>query len=102
MKTPVLDLILCGGAGILLGAAFFGGLWLTVRRLPDSPAPALLALGSLLLRMTVLLAGLFLLMQGSWERLLAALAGILAARFILTRWISQTSPAIPHEKRIRS
>jgi F1F0 ATPase subunit 2 len=43
-------LVLAGGAGVLLGAFFFGGLWWTVRRGLSSKRPAFWFLGSLLLR----------------------------------------------------
>jgi len=72
-------------SGIALGLIYFGGLWWTVRRLSRSTAPALLAIVSLSLRMALLLAGLYLLLQGQWPRLLAALVGVLLARAFLIR-----------------
>ena len=71
--------------GLLLGAAFFGGLWWTIRRGVASPRPALWFLGSLMLRMAVVLAGFYFVSSGRWERLLLCLAGFIAARFVVTR-----------------
>ena len=46
-------------AGVLLGAFFFGGLWWTVRKGVSSERPALWFFGSLLLRMSITLAGFY-------------------------------------------
>jgi len=78
-------LILAGGAGVLLGAFFFGGLWWTVRRGLSSKRPAFLFLGSLLLRTSIILAGFYVVSGGHWDRLLACLLGFVIARLIVTR-----------------
>jgi F1F0 ATPase subunit 2 len=54
-------------AGVLLGAMFFGGLWWTVRKGMSSKQPALVFFGSLLLRMSIALAGFYLMARVSWE-----------------------------------
>jgi len=77
-------------AGILLGAIFFGGLWWTVRKGVFSKSPALWFLGSLLLRMSVVLAGFYFVGRGDWVRLLACLLGFIIARFIVMR-LTRTS-----------
>jgi F1F0 ATPase subunit 2 len=64
-----------GRGPVLLGAIFFGGLWWTVRKSRFVPRPALWFLGSLLLRMSITLAGFYLVSDGHWERLLACLLG---------------------------
>jgi F1F0 ATPase subunit 2 len=56
--NEVLVLALAFSAGVLLGAIFFGGLWWTVRKGVSSEQPALWFFGSLLLRMSVALAGI--------------------------------------------
>jgi F1F0 ATPase subunit 2 len=68
--------------GILLGIFFYGGLWMTVRRLPTTRHPALLTLGSLLLRMGVTLGGFLLVLDGRWQNAVATLIGFSAARFL--------------------
>jgi F1F0 ATPase subunit 2 len=78
-------LVLAAGAGVLLGAVFFGGLWWTVRTGVSSQRAALWFLGSLVLRTGISLAGFYLVSGGQLDRLLACLLGFLVARFILTR-----------------
>lgn len=82
-----LTLALAGMAGLLLGAIFFGGLWWTVRLGVASRRPALLFLGSLLLRTGVVVAGFYLVGDGHWQRLLACVSGFVIARFIVT-WVA--------------
>jgi F1F0 ATPase subunit 2 len=84
------------GAGFLLGAVFFGGLWWTVRRALTSPRPALWIFGSLFVRMGVALVGFYFVGSGHWERLLLCLLGFVVARFIVTRLTrQQTSLSAP-------
>ncbi len=85
--TDTMHWVLAGGAGVFLGAFFFGGLWWTVRRGASSKWPALLFLGSLLLRTGVTLAGFYLVSSGHWERLLACILGFTVARLIMTRLV---------------
>lgn len=70
-------------AGIALGLIFFGGLWLTVKRTVSSKRPAVLFLGSLLLRVSVALVGFYFVSQGSWQRLLFCLVGFIVARYLV-------------------
>lgn len=69
--------------GIFLGGIFFGGLLLTVRLLVRVRYPTVLMLGSLLLRLGILLGGLYLLKDGSYLNLPLALLGILIGRFLI-------------------
>jgi F1F0 ATPase subunit 2 len=55
-----LILVLAWAAGGILGVIFFGGLWWTVCKAVSSEQPALWFLGSLLLRMSITLAGFYL------------------------------------------
>jgi F1F0 ATPase subunit 2 len=84
-------LVLAGMAGAGLGAIFFGGLWWTVRRSLASPRPAVWLIGSLALRMSVALVGIYLVGHGHWERLVACLAGFIMARLLLA---SLTCPPV--------
>ena len=72
-------------AGLLLGSVFFGGLWWTVRKGVLSTHPALWFLGSLLVRMGLILVGFYSVGRGSWQRLVACLLGFIVARFIVMR-----------------
>lgn len=74
-------------AGLVLGAFYFIALWQTVKRLPDTPRPLRLMLGSFALRMAVVLPGFYFVMGGQWDRLATALMGFILMRMILTRHI---------------
>ena len=78
-------LLLALVAGLLLGLVFFGGLWWTVRRGLTAGHPALLFVGSLVLRMAVAVGGFWWVSDGQWDRLLACLVGFLVARLVITR-----------------
>jgi F1F0 ATPase subunit 2 len=71
--------------GFALSAFFFVGLWWTVRRGVVSPRPAVLFLGSMLVRTLVVMAGFYFLSQGDWRNLVASLAGFVLARVLVTR-----------------
>ena len=85
-----LSLGLAWVAGGVLGAMFFGGLWLTVRKGVSSRQPALWFGGSLLLRMSLALAGLYVVAGGQWDRLLVCLLGFVMARLVVT-WLTRAS-----------
>jgi len=88
--NDVLPLALAGVAGLFLGAMFFGGLWWTVCKGASSPHPALWFFGSLLLRMSLALAGFYFVGRGHWERLVACLLGFVMARLVVT-WLTRPS-----------
>lgn len=98
--NELLILMLAGVAGAGLGVIFFGGLWWTVRKGLASPRPAFWFFGSVLIRMGLVLAGFYLVGAGRWERLLACLAGFIAARLIITRLVpaQTTIPSHPKEE----
>jgi F1F0 ATPase subunit 2 len=79
-----LALVEAGVVGALLGAFFYGGLWLTVRRGLSSGRPAVWFLGSLLLRTGVTLAGFYLVSRAHWERLPPCLLGFFIASVTVT------------------
>ena len=99
--NEALTLVLAWLAGGVLGAIFFGGLWWTVRKGMSSKQPALWFLGSLLLRMTIALAGFYFTSGGHWERLLVCALGFALARPVVT-WLtrpagnSKTTPEASH------
>lgn len=80
------------GAGAALGLFYFYGLWYTVRRLQSARWAPLWLLGSGVLRMAVLVVGLYYLGGGDWRRLLAALVGIVLVRLLLTTRIGKPHP----------
>ena len=91
--NETLTLALAWVTGGVLGTIFFGGLWWTVRKGVSSKQPALWFFGSLLLRMSIALAGFYFVSGGHWDRLLACLLGFVIARFIVTRL---TGPPVEH------
>ncbi len=86
--ADALNLILALLGGGVLGVAYFGGLWLTLQRLPTAPHPKTLLLGSFVGR-TALVLGIFYILarvvEVSWEGLALSLIGFLAVRFLLVR-----------------
>jgi F1F0 ATPase subunit 2 len=80
-------LILATLAGAVLGMIFFCGLLWTIRRGLSSKRPALLFLGSLLLRTLIVVAGFYFISRGDWRSLLACLLGFLVARLIVMRHV---------------
>ena len=80
-------------AGLLLGAIFFGGLWWTVRQGRFIPRPALWFFGSMLLRMSITLAGFYFVGRENWERWLLCLLGFILARLVV-KWL--TRPPVEH------
>jgi F1F0 ATPase subunit 2 len=88
----VAGLVYAGAVGVVLGLFYYGGLWLTVRRLPELGRPELWIFVSLVLRIAVVVAVLLLLFGEQWERLVAAMAGMLAARIVLVRRIGPMKP----------
>ena len=78
--------VFCGGVG--LGGVYFGGLWLTVRRLPRTPGESLLVLVSFLLRLAIVLLGIFWLTRLEWKNVLICLAGLLVARTVIVRSVA--------------
>ena len=90
--------------GLVLSGLYFGGLWLTVQRLPEAPRPKTLLVGSFLARTALVLVGFYLLIVStppSWEGLVAALGGFLIGRgLLIRRWkpiaTSSNPSPIPH------
>jgi F1F0 ATPase subunit 2 len=80
-----LVLLLALVAGIFLGTIFFGGLWWTVGRGLVSQQPAFWFIGSMFLRIAIVVPGFYYVMQGDWRRLAACLAGFLLARISVVR-----------------
>ena len=84
-------------AGALLGVFFFAGLWWTVRKIESTKQVALLFLGSMLLRTSVVILGFYFILGDNWQRLVAGLLGFIIARIIITRL---TRPADQSKNRV--
>jgi len=74
--------------GVLLGTFYFGGLWLTIKRLPCSRQPTLLSLGSFFARSLVCILGFYLIIGSGIEALLLSLAGFVLTKVALIRRLS--------------
>lgn len=81
----VLSLLASFVAGAGLGFVYLLGLWYTVRRQATLKHPAPWLMISVLGRLALLLGGFYLVMAGSWQRLLACVLGFIVVRLILTR-----------------
>lgn len=97
--TDLTGLGMALAAGAALGAIFFAGLWLTVRRLPRVRSPYRFYALSLLFRLTLVLAGFYLLAAGGTKDLLASGAGFMLSRQL---WLfakrTQTAPPVRDDK----
>jgi F1F0 ATPase subunit 2 len=81
-----LALALAGLMGALLGAFYYGGLWLTVRTAISSKHAALQFFASTLLRTVLTLVGFYFVSRAHGERLPPCLLGFFVASVALTRW----------------
>ena len=73
-------------AGALLGGLYFGGLWLTIRRMDEARRPALRVGISYLARLALAAAAFGLLAaRGGFPAVASALVAFLAVRYLLVR-----------------
>jgi F1F0 ATPase subunit 2 len=89
MMIDLIQMISSCSAGLLLGAIFFGGLWLTVQYVVHAKYPAAWMMASTVLRMLVVLAGFWAVgiawsPEGQVARLVCCVAGFLIARLFVT------------------
>lgn len=92
--TSWLLLILALICGLALGGFYFGGLWYTVARIPDTRRPAWLLVASFVARTVVVLTGFAGVMLATGARLDAAglcLLGFILVRFVLVRRLGPLS-----------
>jgi F1F0 ATPase subunit 2 len=93
LKIGIGQLILALAAGAAVAVFYFGGLWLTVRSVVTSPRPALLTFGSFIARGVITVAIMVWIAQVHWQLLLAAMAGFVLVRVIITRRLRTGDPA---------
>jgi F1F0 ATPase subunit 2 len=77
--------------GIILGILFFGGLYLTVGKLNEVKNPSFLVIFSFIIRMVILLGGLFYLSKKGYQAILLALMGIVLVKFIMIFMVNKPS-----------
>jgi len=83
--TDILYYILALAAGLVLGTLFFGGLWLTVRKVVTAKVPALWIIGGFIIRTGITLIGFYYVSLGSWQRFLICLLGFVIARMLVMK-----------------
>lgn len=101
MMDEALHLVPALAIGVLLGTIFFGGLWWTVRKGLSSKRSALWFSGSLVLRISIVMTGFFLIAEEHWERLLACLCGFFIARLVVIRLTRPTEKLADLARRAR-
>ena len=94
MTTNALYLAMAFLVGMGTGIVYFGGLWWTVRQLPFVRQPALLTIGSFLVRTGISLTAFYLASEGHWERILISLLGFIIVRGLLVRRVRPVSTRI--------
>tara|TARA_R110002111_G_scaffold2705_5_gene18018 strand:+ start:5958 stop:6281 length:324 start_codon:yes stop_codon:yes gene_type:complete len=101
----IIQLILSLIAGMLLGAIFFGGLWMTVKNLQKVSWPWLLFLVSALSRTVITLSGfwfigIWLSPANQWQRMAGCLLGFMIARYLYTRQIKMENIALSRSREL--
>lgn len=79
----MLSLLTAAVMGFLLGILYFLGLWYTLQKLPQHGYPTLIIVSSFLLRLAILLGGLYWITDGDVLRLGVALLGVLVGRILI-------------------
>lgn len=76
--------------GSVLGAIYFGGLWITLNRGLKSNGLGLWLSVSFMLRTAVVLYGFYWIGHAEWQRFAACLLGFMIMRIALARWLGPT------------
>lgn len=92
MMNNILTTAWVFATGILLGMVFFGGLWITVKKMVHAKRPALWLLASFFIRAGIALAGFYFTGADNWQRLLVCLAGFITARFLILYFTKEKQP----------
>ena len=84
MDEPLIKYGLMIVVGMVLGAIFFGGLWMTVRQMTTSKRPGLLFMTSVILRTAIVLSGIWYFAAGDPYSIAACLLGFIGLRLLAT------------------
>lgn len=90
----MVEALLSAVLGLVLGTAYFAGLWWTVARIKEARNPAMLMVASLVVRGGIMLGGLWFLARGGVVRLAACLLGVIAARVLSCRALRPPREAV--------
>ena len=83
---PIWKLAVAVATGVAVGLFYFGGLWLTVRRLSDAKRPHVWVLVSFAARTVAAVAAVGLMAWlGGWQALAACMVGFIAMRLVTAR-----------------
>lgn len=69
--------------GLFLGGIYFGGLYYSTQKFNNVKSPALFMVFSFILRMGILIIGLYYLVQSGSKNILIGLLGVILVRFIM-------------------
>ena len=87
--NEILYMVLAFMGGLVLGTLFFGGLWLTMKKVFTSKMPGLFFSGSFLIRAAITMIGFYYISMAHWQRLLICVLGFVVARFLVMRITKQ-------------
>ena len=90
LQVGIGQLAMALAAGTAMAAFYFGGLWLTVRRIATRRRPALLVFGSFIVRGAMVIAAMVWITRIHWQLLPAAMAGFVLVRVVVTRRLRPT------------
>jgi F1F0 ATPase subunit 2 len=79
--SEIVYMVLAFIGGLALGMLFFGGLWLTTKKVITSKMPGILFSASFLIRAAITITGFYYISLGHWQRLLVCVLGYIVARF---------------------
>lgn len=89
MTYEIIPILVASFGGMVLGALFFLGLWLTVKKGTVSKNPALWFLGSLIFRISIVLIGFNWFSNGQWQLFGLCLLGFIFARHMVNHFIER-------------
>ncbi len=93
MSSNLIPLIVALFAGIVLGLLYFGGLWITVNKLPTTSKPLQLTLLSFLGRLGICLLFFYLvIIEGKEYAPLNALACLITFFWVRNRMVQRLQP----------
>jgi F1F0 ATPase subunit 2 len=82
--------------GMSLGIFYFGGLWVTVRLVPRFAKPKKLLFVSFILRISLVLSGLWFVLRLHSLHFLATLAAFFLVRYIMLSRVSRPNQKVSH------
>ncbi|GAA5520221.1 ATP synthase subunit I [Aliifodinibius salicampi] len=86
--------VTAAGGGVVLGLIYFGGLWITVKKVNNARRPYLLLASSFLVRTALVLAGFYLLLLYNWIYLVLAMITFIVTRHFLIQRKGKSSELI--------